>query len=93
MGTEKQQSGDRQQWGEKQRWTEKQQGTEKPQRGDKQQWGEKQLWIERRKWRPRQDDGLLGVELKIREETEPRESFSAEPARMEMPRIRLFDQD
>ena len=51
----------------------------------RQPWGEKQLWTERRKWRPREDDDLRDVR-----EVERRETFAAEPARIEMPRIRLF---
>jgi hypothetical protein len=63
----------------------------------------RQQWSERRKWRQRDDDGELAeVERKVREETEPRrvredrESrpfFASEPARSEMPRIRLFGND
>ncbi|MBR1145574.1 hypothetical protein [Bradyrhizobium sp. AUGA SZCCT0431] len=51
----------------------------------------RQHWVERR--RPRQDQELREVEEKIREETEPRQVFAAEPARLETPRIRLFDLD
>lgn len=55
----------------------------------------RQQWAERRKWRQRDDDGeLVEVERKVREETEsPRRMFASEPARTEMPRIRLFDMD
>jgi len=63
----------------------------------------RQQWAERRKWRQRDHDGELAeVERKVREETEPRRMredseprrlFASEPARSEMPRIRLFDMD
>jgi outer membrane biosynthesis protein TonB len=63
----------------------------------------RQQWSERRKWRQRDDDGeLIEVERKVREETEPRriredseprQFFASEPARIEMPRVRLFDMD
>ncbi|WKA28069.1 hypothetical protein [Bradyrhizobium roseum] len=60
----------------------------------------RQAWAERRRVQPR-DEELEAVEervrevteprrIRIREEDEPREMF-AEPARVEMPRIRLFD--
>jgi hypothetical protein len=47
-------------------------------------------WTERRRYQPRQDQDLRAVEEKIREETEPRREFAAEPVRMERPRILLF---
>jgi hypothetical protein len=64
----------------------------------------RQQWSERRKWRQRDDDDgdLREVERKVREETEPRRIredreprpfFASEPARSEMPRIRLFGMD
>jgi hypothetical protein len=64
----------------------------------------RQQWTERRKWRQRDDDDgeLREVERKVREETEPRRIredreprplFASEPARSEMPRIRLFGMD
>lgn len=55
----------------------------------------RQQWAERRKSRQRGDDGeLMEVERMVREETEsPRRLFASEPARAEMPRIRLFDMD
>jgi hypothetical protein len=46
----------------------------------------RQQWAERR--RQRQQQELRAVE--IREDTEPRQVFAAEPARSEMPLIRLF---
>jgi hypothetical protein len=51
----------------------------------------RQQWTERRRYR--QDQELRDVELKVREETEPRRAFAAEPARLEMPRIKLFGED
>lgn len=51
----------------------------------------RQQWTERRRYR--QDQELRDVELKVREETEFRRAFAAEPARMEMPRIKLFGAD
>ena len=52
----------------------------------------RQLWAERR--RPRQDQELRDVEAKVREETEPRQVFTAEPVRLETPRIEnLFDME
>jgi len=53
----------------------------------------RQQWAERRRHQPRQDLELREVEQKVREETEPRQAFTAEPVRLEMPRIRLFDDD
>lgn len=62
----------------------------------------RQAWAERRRVRPREQE-LEAVEdrvrdvteprrIRIQEEDEPREMF-VEPARVEMPRIRLFDRD
>lgn len=51
----------------------------------------RQRWAERRRHQPRQDLELREVERTVRDETEPRQAFTAEPARLEMPRIRLFD--
>jgi hypothetical protein len=47
-------------------------------------------WTERRRHQPRQDQELRAVEEKVREDTEPRRDFAAEPVRMERPRILLF---
>jgi hypothetical protein len=63
----------------------------------------RQRWAERRVRQPHEQE-LEAVEEKVREVTEPRririraegerrDMFAAEPARSEMPRIRLFDQD
>jgi len=51
----------------------------------------RQQWADRR--RPRPDQELLDVEAKVREETEPRQAFRAEPASLGMPRIRLFEDE
>jgi hypothetical protein len=53
----------------------------------------RQQWAERRKPRPREGDDLRDVERAVREETEPTRVFSAEPIRMEVPRIRLFGEE
>ena len=53
----------------------------------------RQQWTERRRHLQRQDQELREVEEKVREETEPRQTFTVEPARLEMPRIRLFEDD
>jgi hypothetical protein len=50
----------------------------------------RQQWTERRRYKPRQEQELIAVEGKVREETEPRRELAAEPAGIEMPRIRLF---
>ena len=61
---------------------------------DKRKAERRQLWTERR--RPRQDRELREVEERVREETEPRQAlprevFAAEPVKLDMPRIKLFD--
>jgi hypothetical protein len=48
-------------------------------------------WAERR--RRRQQQELRAVEERVRDETEPRRVFAAEPVRIEMPQIRLFGPD
>jgi hypothetical protein len=71
---------------------------------DKRKFDRRQQWTERRKWRQRDDDDgeLREVERKVREDTEPRRVredseprplFASEPARIGMPRIRLFGND
>jgi hypothetical protein len=60
---------------------------------DKRKAERRQPWAERRKWRQRDDDELRDVERKVREDSEPRQLFASEPARLEMPRIRLFGND
>jgi hypothetical protein len=48
----------------------------------------RQQWAERR--RQRQQQELREVENKVREDTEPRQVYTSEPVRMELPQIRLF---
>jgi hypothetical protein len=56
----------------------------------RQQWAERrQQWTERRRHLQRQDPDLRDVEAKVREDTEPRQVFAAEPVKLD--RIRLFD--
>lgn len=50
----------------------------------------RQQWTERRRYKPRQQEELIAVEEKVREETEPRRAFASEPVKIEMPQIRLF---
>ncbi|KRR24235.1 hypothetical protein [Bradyrhizobium retamae] len=59
----------------------------------------RQRWADKRRFQQPRGQDLEGVEAQVREATEPRriiireEAFAGEPARIEMPRIRLFDQD
>lgn len=55
----------------------------------------RQQWSEKRRTQQRQDPDqeLREVEQKVRQETETRPIFASDPARAEMPRIRLFDLD
>jgi hypothetical protein len=48
----------------------------------------RQQWAEKR--RQRQQQELRAVEIKVREEIEPRQEFMAERVRSDMPQIRLF---
>jgi hypothetical protein len=48
----------------------------------------RQQWAERR--RQRQQQELREVEEKVREDSEPRQVYTSEPVRMELPQIRLF---
>ena len=50
-------------------------------------------WEERRRLRQPREQDLEAVEEKVREVTEPRQAFAAEPVRTETRRIRLFDLD
>ena len=50
----------------------------------------RQQWTERRRYKQRQQQELIAVEEKVREDTEPRREYVAEPAKIEMPLIRLF---
>jgi hypothetical protein len=58
---------------------------------DKRKAERRQQWTERRRHLQRQDQELRAVEEKVREETEPRQAFTPEPVKLEMPRIKLFD--
>jgi hypothetical protein len=51
----------------------------------------RQQWTERRRHLQRPDQELRDVEAKVRQETEPPQTFAAEPVRLEMPRVKLFD--
>jgi hypothetical protein len=53
----------------------------------------RQQWADKRRYQQRQDQELREVEQKVREDTEPRRIFAAEPARIETPRIKLFGED
>lgn len=53
----------------------------------------RQHWAEKRHVQQPREQELDAVEQKVREVTEPRQAFAAEPARIEAPRIRLFDLD
>ena len=50
----------------------------------------RQQGTERRRPLQRPDQELRDVEAKVREATEPRQVFAAEPVRLDMPRIELF---
>jgi len=51
----------------------------------------RQQWAEKRRYQQRQEQELRDVEQKVREQTEPAQAFAAEPVKLDMPRIRLFD--
>jgi hypothetical protein len=51
----------------------------------------RQQWTERRRHLQRQDQDLRDVEANVREDAEARQVFAAEPVKLEMPRIRLFE--
>ncbi|MDB5579619.1 MAG: hypothetical protein JWR80_4795, partial [Bradyrhizobium sp.] len=55
----------------------------------------RQQWSEKRRYQRREDPDqeLREVEAKVRAQTETRPVLASEPARSEMPRIRLFDLD
>ena len=59
---------------------------------EKRKYERRQQWAEKRRYRPTQDAQLRDVEQAVREETEPRRErvFAVEPARSEMPLIKLF---
>jgi hypothetical protein len=60
---------------------------------DKRRYDRRQQWAEKRRYQPRQDQELRDVEQKVREDTEPTRTLAAEPAKLEMPRIRLFESE
>jgi len=60
---------------------------------EKRRYDRRQQWAEKRRYQQRQDQELREVEQKVREETEPTQAVAAEPARLEMPRIRLFESE
>lgn len=49
----------------------------------------RQQWVERRRHQQRQQE-LRAAGDKVREDVEPTQQFTAEPVKIEMPRIRLF---
>jgi hypothetical protein len=53
----------------------------------------RQRWADKRRFQQPREQELEAVEEKVREETEPRQFFAAEPVRIETRRIRLFDRD
>ena len=53
----------------------------------------RQRWADKRRLQQPREQELEAVEAEVREVTEPRQIFAAEPVRIETPRIRLFDQD
>jgi hypothetical protein len=53
----------------------------------------RQRWAEKRRVQQPRERELDAVEEKVREVTEPRQAFAAEPARIVSPRIGLFDLD
>lgn len=52
-----------------------------------------QQWADKRRDRQPRAQELEAVEQSVRDATEPREAFMAEPARLDVPRIRLFGDD
>jgi hypothetical protein len=53
----------------------------------------RQQWADKRRHQPRQEQDLQPIDEKVREDTEPRRELAAEPARIEIPLIRLFGPD
>ena len=53
----------------------------------------RQQWTDRRRHQQRQEQELQLVEERVREETEPRREFAAEPVRIEMRQIRRFGEE
>jgi hypothetical protein len=60
---------------------------------EKRRYDRRPQWAERHRYHQRQDQELREVEQKVREQTEPTQSFAAEPARLEMPKVRLFESE
>jgi hypothetical protein len=58
---------------------------------EKQRAERRQRWAEKRRYRQPREQELDAVEEKVREETEPRQALVAEPAKLDVPRIKLFD--
>jgi hypothetical protein len=52
-----------------------------------------QQWADKRRVRQPREQDLEAVEQSVRDVTEPRQAFMAEPARLDTPRIRLFGDD
>ncbi|SDO58808.1 hypothetical protein [Afipia sp. GAS231] len=52
-----------------------------------------QQWADKRRVRQPREQELEAVEQSVRDATEPRQAFMAEPARLDTPRIRLFGDD
>ena len=52
-----------------------------------------QQWADKRRDRQPREQELEAVERSVRDATEPRQAFIAEPARLDTPRIRLFGDD
>jgi hypothetical protein len=60
---------------------------------EKRRYDRRQQWAEKRRYQQRQDRELREVEQRVREETEPTQAVAAEPAKLEMPRVRLFESE
>jgi hypothetical protein len=62
-------------------------------RADKRRAERHPQWVDRRRDRQPREQELRAVEQSVREATEPREAFMAEPVKLDTPRIRLFGED
>ncbi len=60
---------------------------------DKRRTERRQQWADKRRERQPREQELEAVEQSVRDATEPRQAFMAEPARLDTPRIRLFGDD
>lgn len=58
---------------------------------DKHKFERRRQWADRRRYPRRHEQDLDAVEQSVREDTESRREFALEPAKIEMPRIRLFE--